>query len=120
MRRIFVPAMVAMLLIAAVAGCTKEESPPAVTTTPAPTITTGTLEGQTPPAAPVSAEAIPTVVNRIGYQIFPVNPAPALTFSGKACTLEDLQKYQESGQPFECAIVYDEEMGSMGVYVSGP
>lgn len=119
-RLMFVLTLVLLMLTAALAGCAKEE--PAVTVTPAPTTNiTGALEGENPPAgAEAGVEAILTVVNPIGYQIFPVNPVPELTFGGKACTLEDLENYQASGLPYNCAIVYDNEMGALGVYVSGP
>lgn len=118
---VFVLAIVVMLFAATLAGCTQPQpatTPPANIPVPTTNITnvTPAPDVQTPP---VVAAPLPTVVNPIGFQIFPVNPAPAFTFAGKTCTLQDVQDSQAAGQPLDCTIVQDGEMGILEPYVPG-
>ena len=53
-----------------------------------------------------------------GLRTLPITSNTALTFEGKACTLEQLDELTASGEFFDCTVVYDEEgnVAALNVY----
>ena len=109
--------LLAVTLIAT--GCAKPAAPPA----PAPaaeqpkvSVTEGTLGGVDTQKSTV------TVETPQGPRAFPIGPQTALTFEGKACTLDQLAELEASGENFDCTVVYDEEgnVAALNVYRISP
>lgn len=78
---------------------------------------TGTLmDVNTPPEA---GKDVVTVQTPQGLQTFPVTSNTTYTLEGKICTLEDINKVVEAANAsYNCTLVYDEELGAIGVYVT--
>ena len=99
-----------LILATVIAGCAKEAAAPPV---PEITADAGALVGANAAVVePVAANAEPTGVNPIGYQVFPINPPPMLTFGIPAMTLDELAQLQSSGAPVpDAVIIQDVESG---------
>ena len=90
-------------------------------TTPAPAAptqnVTGTLKDANTPAE--AGQDVVTVETPQGLQTFPVTSNTTYTLEGKICTLEDINKAVEAANvSYNCTLVYDEELGAIGVYVT--
>ena len=116
MKKIIFPLVLVLLIMATiVAGCANE---PVAQLVPSENLS-GTLENQNAaPVVPIANLVEPTVVNPIGYQVFPRNPPLAMTFSGPVFTPEQWDEMLSSNTPVANAIVYEPEMGILQTYVS--
>ena len=78
---------------------------------------TGVLKDVNTPAE--AGKDVVTVETPQGLQTFPVTANTTYTLEGKTCTLEELNKVVEAANvSYNCTLVYDEELGAIGVYVT--
>ncbi len=54
-----------------------------------------------------------------GTQSYAISPNTTLTLGGKACTINDLAAIQTGNTTYSCTVVYNDQMGVFGVYVTG-
>lgn len=78
---------------------------------------TGTLKDANTPAE--AGKDVVTVETPQGLQTFLVTSNTTYTLEGKICSLEDINKAVEAANvSYNCTLVYDEELGAIGVYVT--
>ncbi|MDO8578153.1 MAG: hypothetical protein Q7R50_03125 [Dehalococcoidales bacterium] len=54
-----------------------------------------------------------------GTQSYSISPNTTLTLGGQACTLNDLAAIQAGNTSYNCTVVFNDQMGVFGVYVTG-
>ena len=54
-----------------------------------------------------------------GTQIYLISPNTTLTLGGKACSINELASIQAGNTSYNCTVVYNDQMGVFGVYVTG-
>lgn len=54
-----------------------------------------------------------------GTQAYLISPNTTLTLGGKACSIDDLAVIQTGNTSYNCTVVYNDQMGVFGVYVTG-
>ncbi len=116
-RLVFVVTMVLLAMAILTVGCTKATPTPA-----AKTPVTGKLtEVNTPKDA--GQDAI-TVQTPQGPTSVHVTDQTGFAFNGQFCTLDDLNAKIDAAAAantsYNCTIVYDEMLGALAVYVTGP
>ena len=102
----FVIGTILMALTVLAVSCAKPAAPPA----------------PPPPAAPPEVTSVPghlteastekstvTIHTDQGLKNLPITSNTALTFEGKACTLDELETLTASGENFDCTVVYGAE-----------
>lgn len=79
---------------------------------------TGTLtDVNTPGEAGQDTVTINTPQGNVAVQ---VTPQTGLAFNGQFCTIDDLEKKISANSSYNCTIVYDDMLGALAVYVTGP
>ena len=112
---VFVVIGVLLAMVVLSVGCATK-TPPAVPKAPTQNVT-GTLKDANTPAE--AGQDVVTVETPQGLQTFPVTSNTTYTLEGKICTLEDINKAVEAANvSYNCTLVYDEELGAIGVYVT--
>lgn len=94
-------------------GCTSKEEPPVTTTN-----ITGTVTGN--PITTTGGNQTITITTPSGAKVFPVSPTASITFAGKACSVDEFDQYVADNVTYNCTIVYDDMVGAVAVYVTGP
>ena len=54
-----------------------------------------------------------------GTQSYSISPNTTLTLGGKSCSINDLASIQAGNTSYNCTVVYNDQMGVFGVYVTG-
>lgn len=116
-RLVFVVTVVLMAMAILSVGCTKATPAPAAQT-PA----TGALTGVNTPAEP--GQDVVTVQTPQGPTAVHVEGDTVIAFNGQFCTLDDLEAKlaaaTAANTSYNCTIVYDDMLGALAVYVTGP
>ncbi len=119
MRRILVAATSVLMVILALTGCNLQTNQP--TTVPkTPTVNqnvTGLFAGAS--VATAGGDATIKVQTPNGTQTFSVSPNATLTLAGQACSINDLASIQAGNTSYNCTVLFNEQMGVFGVYVTG-
>ena len=111
---VFVVIGVLLAMVVLPVGCAK--TPPVAPKAPTQNVT-GTLKDVNTPAD--AGKDVVTVETPQGLQTFPVTSNTTYTLEGKICKLEDINKVVEAANvSYNCTIVYDDELGAIGVYVT--
>lgn len=99
-------------------GCSTEAPMAPAAQTPA----TGKLTDVNTPADP--GQDVVTVQTPQGPTSVKVTPQTGFAFNGQFCTLDDLNAKIEAAAAtnasYNCTIVYDEMLGALAIYVTGP
>ena len=103
--------LIVMAMVAGV-GCKPKEEPPMTENI------TGTVTGN--PIVTVGGNQTITVTTPSGPRVFPVSPTAEITFAGQACSVDQFNQYVAENATYNCTIVYDEMVGAVAVYVTGP
>ena len=74
--------------------------------------------GNVPALVKTEPSAISTSMNPIGFQVTPVNPVLGSTYEGDVITLEESEQRLADNIPINNAVIYDNEMGVLAVYVN--
>ncbi len=105
--------LLAMMILSV--GCATK-TPPAVPKAPIQNVT-GTLKDANTPVE--AGQDVVTVETPQGLRTFPLTSNTTYTLEGKICSLEDINKAVEAANvSYNCTLVYDEELGAIGVYVT--
>lgn len=105
-----------ILALVAGAGCTSTTNPPPMAGTT--TNVTGTVTGN--PIVTNGGNETITITTPSGPQIFPVSPTASITFAGQACSIDQVNQFVTDNATYNCTIVYDDMLGAVAVYVTGP
>jgi hypothetical protein len=54
-----------------------------------------------------------------GMQSYSISPNATVSLGGKACSINDLAALQAGNTSYNCTVVYNDQMGVFGVYVTG-
>lgn len=112
---VFVVIGVLLAMVVLSVGCATK-TPPTVPTAPTQNVT-GILKDVNVPAEP--GKDVITIETPQGLQTFPVTSNTTYTLEGKICKLEDINKAVEAANvSYNCTLVYDEELGAIGAYVT--
>ena len=109
---------VLVLVLAVMAGCTKEPEAP---TAPATQNVSGTITSINTPAEPGPDVII--VQTPQGQQTFSITPNTDVSYNNTACAIEDAGKLvTQNGTPYTCTIVYDPTYNAIasGIYIQAP
>jgi len=69
--------------------------------------------------AAVGGNATVNVQTAGGTQAYSISPNASLTIGGKACSINDLAAIQAGNTSYNCTVIYNDQMGVFGVYVTG-
>ena len=119
MKRIILCLAGILLIVPVLFGCNLQTNQPS--TVPATPTTnqnvTGVFAGVKVAGAGLNATI--SVQTAGGTQSYPISPNATLTLSGQICTLNDLAAIQAGNTSFNCTVVYNDQLGVFGVYVTG-
>ncbi|MDD5039148.1 MAG: hypothetical protein PHN78_07515, partial [Dehalococcoidales bacterium] len=88
-----------LILTTMVVGCATQTP----TTSEPPSVAEGPITGVNPDNGTVTIQN-----EQGGTTTFPILPTTQITLEGQACSLNDLEQEVESGQQFDCNVVYGE------------
>jgi hypothetical protein len=52
-------------------------------------------------------------------QSYSISPNATLTLGGKACSIDELAAIQANNTSYNCTVIYNDQLGVFGVYVTG-
>lgn len=117
-RLVFVVTVVLLATAILSVGCSTKAAPKPAAKPPA----TGTLKDVNTPKE--AGQDVITVQTPQGPTSVQVTPQTGFAFNGQFCTLDDLEAKlaaaAATNASYNCTIVYDEMLGALAVYVTGP
>ncbi|MDO8716881.1 MAG: hypothetical protein Q7J73_08780 [Dehalococcoidales bacterium] len=119
-RLVFVVTVVLLAIAILSGGCSTKTTPaPAPAAKPP---ATGVLTDVNTPAE--GGQDVVTITTPQGPTSVQVTPQTGFAFNGQFCTLDDLEAKiaaaEAANVSYNCTIVYDDMLGALAVYVTGP
>ena len=106
-----------LLVMLVLTGCNLQTSQPS--TVPAVPTANQNVTGVFAGVKATGANSTVSVQTAGGTQSYAISPNTTLTLGGKSCSINDLAAIQAGNTSYNCTVVYNDQMGVFGVYVTG-
>ncbi len=105
------------MVVPVLAGCNLQTNQPS--TVPATQTANQNVTGVFAGVKVTGANSTVTVQTAGGTQSYSISPNTTLTLGGKACSINELAGIQAGNTSYNCTVVYNDQLGVFGVYVTG-